>query len=295
MNKKGVLLQEELTVKGLISAFYYQFPEDFGYDGEAHPGWEFVYVEQGQVKVQAGKDAYILKSGEMVCHQPMEYHCVRPYHGVASVIIFCFTCEGPRMDWFRNKILSISPRQKQYLNDIVVCAEKLLLPKSPLEIARDGGMERSPQGTVSAEQTIKNTIELLALSLLESESTERAERVERYAQHLHRRGLTSEISEFLRENLEQPIRLEDLAQRFSYSLSSIRRIFREETGVSVMEYLARLRIQKAMLLLQEPAIAVEEIALSTGYGNIYYFSKAFKARTGKSPTQYRREITATGS
>lgn len=290
MDRNGVSLGHELAVETLISAFYYRLPEDFDYEGESHPGWEFVYVDQGQVKVQAGKDAYILKSGEMVCHQPMEYHCVRPYHGVASVIIFCFTCTGQRMNWFRNKILTISPRQKQYLNDIVACGEKLLLPKSPLEIARDGAMERSPSGTVAHEQTVKNTVELLALSLLESESKERSERVERYAQHLHRRNLTSEITAFLEENLEKNLRLEDLANRFSYSLSSIRRIFREETGVSVMEYLTRLRTEKAKLLLQEQTMTVEEIALAVGYANIYYFSNAFKSRTGKSPTAYRNSL-----
>ncbi len=291
MNKNGVPLSEELTVQELISAFYYQLPEDFDYAGEAHRGWEFVYVEQGQVKVQAGKDAYILKSGEMVCHQPMEYHCVRPYHGVASIIILCFTCQGQRMDWFRNKILSISPRQKQYLNDAVSSGEKLLLPKAPLDIVRDGAMERSPMGTVSQEQTIKNTIELLALSLLQSESTERKERVERYEQHLHRRNLATEIKEYMQENLAEDISLKSLSSQFSYSLSSIRRIFLQETGVSVMAYLTQLRMEKAKELLTGSQLSVERIASCVGYHNVYYFSNAFKAKTGKSPTMYRNKKT----
>ncbi len=288
MSKKGVLLSEELTVQRLISAFYYELPETFGYDGEAHPGWEFVYVEQGRVKVQAGDDTYILKSGEMVCHQPMEYHCIQPYHGVARIIIVCFTCKGDRMDWFRNKILSISPRQKQYLNDAVAAGEKLLLPKSPLEIVRDGAMERSPQGTVGQEQTIKNTLELLALSLLESESTEKQARAERYEQHLHRRKLASEIIRYMQENLEQDISLNSLSQQFSYSLSSIRRIFQNETGVSIMAYLTQLRIEKAKTLLAETSLSVERIAASVGYSNVYYFSNAFKSKAGKSPSQYRK-------
>ena len=292
MNKNGVLLTEELTVERLISAFYYQLPESFDYAGEAHPGWEFVYVEQGRVKVQAGADTYILKSGEMVCHQPMEYHCIRPYHSAASVIILCFTCQGARMDWFRNKILSISPRQKQYLNDAVAAGEGLLLPKTPLDIARDGTMERSPMGTVAQEQTIKNTIELLALSLLASESTERQARAERYEQHLHRRNLASEIMTYLQENLHQPIDLNSLSHQFSYSLSSIRRIFQNETGISIMAYLTQLRMEKAKQLLKKSSLSVENIAASVGYRNVYYFSNAFKAKTGKSPSQYRKSKQA---
>lgn len=291
MDKKGVPLLEELTVQRLISAFYYNLPTNFDYAGEAHPGWEFVYVEKGSVKVQAGTDTYILKSGEMVCHQPMEFHCVRPYHGEAAIIIICFACQGSRMDWFRNKILSLSPRQKQYLNDIIASAERLLLPKSPLAIAEDGTMERSPSGTVAQEQTIKNTIELLALSLLESASTERAARVERYEQYLHRHHLTRDIQSYLQQNIDMPIRLENLAEQFSYSCSSIRRIFKEDTGLSIMEYLTELRIRKAKDLLKNDTLSIEAVAATVGYSNIYYFSNAFKVRTGKSPSQYRKEIT----
>lgn len=289
MNRKGIPLLEELTINTLISAFYHQFPQDFAYEGEQHPGWEFVYVEQGNIRIQAGSDTYILKSGEMVCHQPMEFHCLRPYGGPAAAIIICFTSESPRIDWFRNKILSLTPRQKQYLNDIAATAEKLLEPKSPLDIVRDGAMERSAGATVIHEQIVKNNLELLALSLLSSQSTERQERVERYEQYQHRRNLTAEIQDYLQENIHQNLRLEDLSQRFSYSLSSVRRIFREETGESIMAYLADLRMEKAKKLLQETSLPVEAVASAVGYGSIYHFSNVFKNHTGKSPSKYRQE------
>jgi len=288
LNKKGIPLLEELTVDRLISAFYYELPQDFDYEGEAHPGWEFVYVDRGSVKVRAGSDTYILKSGEMVCHQPMEYHCLNPYGGQAAVIVVCFHWTGSRQDWFRNKILTINPRQKQYLNDIVTASRGLLEPKTPLQIARDGQMERSQWGTVAQEQTVKNTVELLALSLLEADCTERSERVERYEQHLHRKNLTAQITEYLLEHMQEPVRLEDLADRFSYSLSSVRRIFREETGQSVMSWLTAQRMECAKKLLTQKGLTVEAVSLAVGYSNIYYFSNAFKKQTGKSPSQYRK-------
>lgn len=288
MNRNGIPLLEELTVERLISAFYYVLPAGFDYDGEEHPGWEFVYVEQGNVEIQAGQEAYVLHRGEMVCHQPFEFHRLRSYGAEASVIIVCFTCKGQRMDWFRNKILRLGQRQKQYLSDIAAHAAELLLPKSPLEISRDGGMERAPGGTVAQEQTVKNSLELLALSLLEQESTERKERVERYEQHLHRRNLTRDIIAYLQNNLQNPIRLEDLSRRFSYSLSSVRRIFKDETGLSVMEYLTQLRMDRAKKLLRQTSMSVEAVATAVGYSNVYYFSNAFKNCTGKSPTAYRK-------
>lgn len=289
MNRNGIPLLEELTVDTLISAFYHAFDEDFAYAGEQHPGWEFVYVEQGNIEVRAGSDTYILKSGEMVCHQPMEFHCLRPSQGPAAAIILCFTCHSPKINWFRNKILTLSSRQKQYLNDIAVTAEKLLEPKLPLDIVRDGAMDRAAAGTVAQEQIIKNTLELLALSLLSSESTERRERVERYEQYQHRRNLALDIQTYLQENLHRTVRLNDLSSRFSYSLSSIRRIFKEETGCSIMAYLTDLRMEQAKTLLQDRSLSVEAVAAAVGYSSVYHFSGAFKNHTGKSPTTFRKE------
>ena len=290
LSKKGIPLSTELTVDRVISAFYHHFPEDFRYDGEQHPGWEFVYVESGRAKAQADDQVYILKSGEMVCHKPMEFHRVRPYHGSASLIIICFECSAEPMRLFNNKILSLTPRQKQYLNDIVLSAEKLLLPKDPLEIVRDGAMDRAPDATAAQEQTVKNTSELLILSLMDAQSTARSQRVELYEQYLHRRHLTADVIRYLRENMTRPVRLSDIEEHFPYSLSSIRRIFKKETGCGIMEYLNDMRIVRAKELLADPHFSVESIASAVGFANTYYFSNAFKKSTGKSPRLYRKEL-----
>lgn len=289
MNRIGIPLLSKLTAQSLISAFYYDMPADFHYDGEQHAGWEFVYVEQGQVRVQADEARYILGRNEMVCHKPMEFHRIEPYHGQASIIIICFQCQDDAMRWFNNKILSLRPRQKQYLNDIIANANLLLQPKDPLSIARDGAMDRALSGTVAHEQAIKNTIELLMLSLMESETTDRRERMEQYRQYLHRRSLSADVVTFLEENLSEPLRLESLEGQFPYSLSSIRRIFKDEMGTSIMAYLTELRMEQAKKLLHQPGLTIEAVAMAVGYSNIHYFSNAFKNRTGKSPTAYRNE------
>lgn len=284
----GVQLSTEINVNRIMSAFFYDIPENFDYAGERHQGWEFVYVEKGKISVQADDSKYILKSGEMVCHKPFEFHALKPYHGKASVIVFCFECDSSIMSYFNYKILSISQRQKHYLNDILENAGVLLLPKEPLDISRDGSMDRSPLGTISHEQYIKNAIELLLLSLMRSESTECSKRIESYEQHLHRRTLTKDIIAFLNDNLSSDIKLTDISEKFSYSLSSIKRIFKTETGNSIIDYLNLMRIEKAKEYLDN-GYSVEETANITGFSNIYYFSNIFKNKTGKSPSKYRQE------
>ncbi len=287
----GIKLSDELQVKKLISAFYYELPTDFKYGGESHNGWEFVYVDKGKVSVKADKATYILKSGEMVCHKPYEYHAIRPYKDNASVIIFCFSVKSNEMDYFNNKIISANNRQKHLINDIAETGPKIFSPKDPLTIAVDGAMDRVSEQNVFYEQYMKNTIELLLLSLLESPVTKTEKRAETYTQLKARKTLTADIINYLNDNLENSVNLTEISNKFCYSLSSIKRIFKEQTGSSIIDYLNNLRLERAKEMLKSTDFSVEDISSKVGYSNIYYFSNSFKAKTGVSPLKYRKENT----
>lgn len=286
---KGIPLASELCVTGLISAFQYTFPMDFQNTGERHDGWEFVFVKQGSLCIHAEDSAYILKAGELVCHKPMEFHTLRPIQDPTTAIILCFHCQGKAMQVFNNKILTATHRQKLYFNDLIGYAKNLLVPKEPHQITLDGGMSRSASGTVAQEQCVRNTLELLLLSLMSSESTERSRRVELYEQKSLRKTLTADIMSYLEENMTSSIRLLDLTGNFPYSVSSIKRIFKNETGFTIIDYLHHLRIAKATQLLEETDVPIETISATVGYSSLNYFSNVFKKRIGKTPSKYRQE------
>ena len=288
---KGIPLKSELGVTRLISDFYYELPEDFDYQGERHTGWEFVYVDKGKVSVSADDATYILKKGEMVCHKPFEFHKVKPYEGKAAVIILCFESSDEYMQYFRNKILSVNQRQKQYLNDVVDMGRVVFLPKSPLEISVDGQMDASPDATPMNLQFIKNAIQVLLLSLVNADTREKQSRITEYTQEWQRKTLSRNIITYLKDNIDRQISLEDISGRFSYSLSSIKRIFKEETGFSIISYLNSLRMEKAKEQLISSDISISQLATLLGFSNIYYFSVAFKKRFGMSPSNFRAKST----
>lgn len=67
------------------------------------------------------------------------------------------------------------------------------------------------------------------------------------------------------------------------------RLFKDITGSSPQEYLLDYRIRRACTLLKETGLPVNDIARSVGYDDALYFSRLFKQRKGRTPTQYRRE------
>lgn len=289
-NTRGIALKSELGVTRLISDFHYELPEDFDYAGESHPGWEFVYVDRGKVRVSADNATYILKKGEMVCHKPFEFHAVKPYEGTAAIMIICFDSSDEYMAYFNSKILSLNQRQKQYLNDIVDMGKIIFLPKLPLQIVEDGQMDPSPEATPLNLQFVKNAIQMLLLSLVNADTTEKQARITLYAHVSQRKTLVKNIAEYLNAHLDENISLEKISEQFSYSLSSIKRIFKEETGSGVISYRNDLRMAKAKELLINSSASVGQIAVAVGFANVYYFSLAFKKKWGVSPSGFRASL-----
>ena len=278
--------QKEIQVFGLFSAFRYTFQKDFHYNGEKHEGWEFVFVESGKISVLADDKKYIIKSGEMICHKPMEYHNLNPYHSDATTIIIGFHCSDEKMRFFENKILSVNLRQRLYLGDIVTHAESYFVQKDPLDISKDGFMSKRKNAASFHLQFIQNSIELLLLSLYSSRSTDISLRIDSYTQHLKRKKLSIAIKDYLNENLGKPVRLCELAAYFSYSPSTLKTVFKKETGESIISYYNKLRFDTAKKLLMEKNSSVSEISYMLAFHSPSHFSSFFKKMSGMSPRHY---------
>ncbi len=84
--------------------------------------------------------------------------------------------------------------------------------------------------------------------------------------------------------------IEDVANTLNISEVYLRKIFKSETGSTIVNYLTELRMEKAIRLLKTEEYKIFEIAEKVGYNTSQYFSRAFRKYTGKSPGDYYRGI-----
>ena len=97
-----------------------------------------------------------------------------------------------------------------------------------------------------------------------------------------------DVKTYLDENYAKKITLDDLAERYFINKYYLVRSFKEQFGISVMDYLLGVRITKAKNLLRFSKMSAEEIGLSCGIGDQYYFSRVFKKVEGISVREYRK-------
>ncbi|MUT66939.1 response regulator [Paenibacillus sp. NEAU-GSW1] len=98
-----------------------------------------------------------------------------------------------------------------------------------------------------------------------------------------------EIAKYMEQHYHREVTLQDISERFYLSREYISRRFKQEMGENVFDYLARIRVEKARLLLANPNLKIGQIAEMVGYDDEKYFSKVFKKIEGVSPNQYRKQ------
>jgi two-component system response regulator YesN len=105
-----------------------------------------------------------------------------------------------------------------------------------------------------------------------------------------RTGLRTEVMEackYVSLHLDKRINLEEVAEHLYLNPSYFSRLFKKETGENFIEYVTRMKMERAKELLDQTSHSVGKICEMLGYDNQSYFIKIFKAHTGLTPVEYR--------
>ena len=159
---------------------------------------------------------------------------------------------------------------QEFLKGLSVCADEI-----PPEL---GDIKYIPKIVVSEEQTVSYLKELFAFAISERDRVSG----NRYG------SLIDTAKQYLAEHFESnDVSLNTVAAQVGVSSSYFSSIFKQETGQSFVEYLTKLRIDKACELLRCTTLRTAEIGERVGYNDPHYFSATFKKVTGVSPKDYK--------
>lgn len=100
------------------------------------------------------------------------------------------------------------------------------------------------------------------------------------------------IIDYLHLNFSYDFSLDELADALSLNKNYLCRLFRRETGQTIMEYLTDLRIRHAKYLLRNTELPVTDICFLSGFSSYISFSRVFKSTTGTSCSQWRSSVSA---
>jgi two-component system response regulator YesN len=86
--------------------------------------------------------------------------------------------------------------------------------------------------------------------------------------------------------------LEKISKEFNVSPSYLSKLLKQQIGMSFIDYVTNVRINRAMCIMEDPTIKIYQVAELVGYNNQHYFCKAFKKIMGFPPTEFRGGISS---
>ena len=173
---------------------------------------------------------------------------------------------------------------RQYMvMDIFYCVQEFLkeIKVNPDEIpSRQRDIKLIPTTIVSVDTTKQYLKELFVFALGRRDKVSN----DRYGM------LISDAKDCIAENFaNSEFSLNMIAARIGVSPSYFSSIFKQETGQSFVEYLTKIRIEKACELLRCTTLRASEIGAQVGYNDPHYFSATFKKVMGQSPKDFKND------
>lgn len=102
--------------------------------------------------------------------------------------------------------------------------------------------------------------------------------------------LVHKVRSMIDQNFDQPITINSLSDQVYLSPNYLRSIFKDKTGITIHDYLTRIRLGKATELLADGSLKIQDIAQRVGYESTSYFISLFLKNQGVTPNEYRKSL-----
>lgn len=244
-----------------------------------HNDFEILLLVRGSTRLSTGNEQFLLKKGDIFIVNHYEIHSLVQTSEENVIFAVQFDpafCKNyfPDLQYirFRNRHITKSDdygRWKSFKNNLLHMFH-LYEGNSPnfqLELMAD--------------------LNILVSQLLKQLSHESVGKKE-FNSHEYNLERLNRIIVHIQNNYSDKISLEDLAAQESLSTYYLSHFIRQQLGISFQEYLARVRLSKALELLASTDKSINSISLETGFSDSKYFKKHFIANYGCTPDEFRR-------
>ena len=269
---------------------YHGLPNDFNRAGymHRHDYFEMMYVYHGQCTNKMPDDTIHLEEGDIVLLNPNVLHCPQIEHDDDILLNFWISNE-----LIQQNIIPLLRENPLFMNFFVDFLFRAPESKRFLYFSHNSHRIRQLCDEMCLESLQKQDF---FASVLESSLTTLFALLARESQSLHqvlepsqKDSQIYEILIYIEQNLAS-VTLESLAQKFQYTPVYISRLLKKYTGKSFSKTVQAQRMSRATQYLKATGLPVIEIASLSGFSDLAYFNKAFKATFGQTPTEYRKQI-----
>ena len=288
--ERALPLESIVSVERLVSFYCFYFENGHVFPGESHDFWEMIYIDKGTLLVTAGEETLSVSERQVIFHQPNEFHAFQVTSQMASIIVVSCVPRGERVNTFAGKRYALGVEERRLMYQLRKEGEQTfgrMMDSAYLVELRP--LDSAPEGCC---QMIRLYLEQLLILLLRRKSamSDADRRTRLITEGRDAEELLRRVAEYMEEHIAGELNFEDVRSEFGLSATSLKNIFKLQTGMGVMEYYQQQRVNRARRMLRDGSYNITEVAERMGYSSIHAFSRQFRRLMGMSPTEYLKSI-----
>ena len=272
-----------ITVQHLVTIEYLPVGKKFFYPEESHSFYEFVYVEKGSITCKMQNKNVDLHRHDFFLIPPNFSHSYSVEEAEeTTVMVVCFKS--------KSNIIPIIKGVQHLDGDVRESVKKILTEaRSTFIFPFDKKLTLNSHPRLGSQQLIENYIEEVLIKLVQLTTyNNQSFQIATDASDV-KKSITKEIVRLLEKNVYSKITLSDICNQMFYSKTYLNAIFKEIKGATIMQYYQELKINEAKTLLDKKE-SITSISEKLCFESPQYFAKAFKAKVGKTPTKYKKDL-----
>jgi AraC-like DNA-binding protein/mannose-6-phosphate isomerase-like protein (cupin superfamily) len=266
-----------------VEACYSWTWTDFHMAPHAHDRAEIMYLLRGRCRIQLfegdRQQEFTMGVGEFVLIDAGMMHALQVDENCYMVNVeFSFRPNPPLMTM--QSLMAASPALAQWLRELSPWQrgkDDSGMLYAALSAVVDDYFHAADVDTALKEIHIAQMLVHLATALMDDKAAGKG--------YVYVRRCVNLLS----ERMSEDARIEELARELGISAAYLQRLFRQVHGMTIIDYLNRMRIERAKLLLLNTDDPVVEIAMEAGFNSRQHFTRVFTSLEGISPQEYRRE------
>lgn len=287
-------LRDFLKVNSITSLFFSDLNSKFNSHGEKHDFWEFVYIDTGKLSIRTDNQDFILEKGEIYFHVPQEFHLHQAIpNTVTSICVIAFSSASPALQVLSRKKFKLPEPCRRALSQSMKYGSMVF--SSLVDTKETLYLVKNQDVPPYAEQMLLNYLEIFLMELVAFVDSPHSANVSIPTDKLvqnQNKALVETASSYLNNNLFSKVTISELCEHLGCSKTTLSVAFKAYTGMSVIQYLNYLKIEKAKELIRLKSLNLTQISEVLNFCNISYFSNSFQQYTGMHPSQYAKSIKA---
>lgn len=254
-------------------------------DGEAHDFWEFLHLVSGELNILVDGNLFCLKPGDLILYAPYSFHTISTASD-AVVSVCAFSAKSTILPQFANTVIPLFEAHIISLSGIINLGESMFsLPKNTLT---ERGMPIRERISDFSMQKLANLTELFIIDLFEEKLSGKLPEHTTNKSNINKEF--SALTSFLQNNMHRNLSTEEICTGLSMSSSHLGKLCKEMCGCGPIDYFISLKIGLAKRLITESVLNLTQISEKLGFSSVHYFSRLFKAKTGISPSNFKKHI-----